>query len=77
LEPFLKGDWTDKPSKDKAEAAHIILKRVDDDEIGKGQFAQVLADKIASSKVVIDVPEYIAEAIHWACSTLPLVANDD
>jgi predicted ATP-dependent endonuclease of OLD family len=77
LKPFLKGDWTDKPSKEKANAAHIILKRVDDDEIGKGQFAQVLADKLACSEVVIDVPEYIAKAIHWACSTLPKVVSDD
>ncbi|KGJ95872.1 ATP-dependent nuclease [Colwellia psychrerythraea] len=74
LKPLIKGDWTCKSPKEKSEAAHLILKRVDDDEIGKGQFAQVLADKIACSKVIIDVPEYIAEAIHWACST---VANDD
>jgi putative ATP-dependent endonuclease of OLD family len=77
LEPLLKGDWTKKLSQEKADAAYIILKRVDDDTVGKGLFAQVLADKIASSKVSIEVPEYISKAIHWACSTQALGVNND
>jgi len=77
LTPLLDGDWTKKDSHEKAEAAYIILNRIDDDTVGKGQFSQVLADQIANSKVIIDVPEYIAKAIHWACSTQPLVVNND
>ena len=77
LKPLLNGDWSKKTLEDKADAAYLILKRVDDDTVGKGQFAQVLADKLARSKVTLDVPEYIAKAIHWASSTQPLVLNDD
>lgn len=77
LEPLLEGDWTEKLPQEKANAAYIILKRVDDDTVGKGQFAQVLADQISSSKVIMDVPEYIVKAIHWACSTQSLEVNND
>jgi hypothetical protein len=44
------------------------LKRVDDDNIGKGYFAQVLADKISFREVELKVPQYLKDAILWACS---------
>jgi predicted ATP-dependent endonuclease of OLD family len=63
-----KIDWTEKSSKDVAEAAHKILKRIDDDNIGKGMFAQVMTDKIQNEGFIFTVPEYIKNAILWASS---------
>ena len=63
-----KIDWTEKSPKEVAEAAHKILKRIDDDNIGKGMFAQVMTDKIQSEGFIFTVPEYIKNAILWASS---------
>jgi predicted ATP-dependent endonuclease of OLD family len=68
LELIANEDWTKKTSPEKANAAHVILKRIDDDKIGKGMFAQVFADKIANEGILICVPEYIKQAILWSCS---------
>jgi putative ATP-dependent endonuclease of OLD family len=62
-------DWNKKISRKKAIAAHIILKRIDDKTVGKGLFAQVLADQISKQEVTLEIPEYIEKAIHWACSS--------
>ena len=64
-----KRDWakvTDE--KCKAEAARELLTRVDDDKnIGKGIFAQALAEKLASDdKLAFAVPKYIRDAVLWA-----------
>lgn len=64
-----KIDWTEKSPVKVAEAAHKILKRIDDDNIGKGMFAQVMTDKIKNEGFIFTVPEYIKNAILWA-STL-------
>ena len=64
-----KIDWTKKSRKEVAEVAHKILKRIDDDNIGKGIFAQVMTDKIKNEGFNFIVPEYIRNAILWA-STL-------
>ncbi|WP_339718671.1 ATP-dependent nuclease [Marinomonas primoryensis] len=61
-------DWTRKEPNEVAEAAHKILKKIDDDEIGKGLFAQVLSDRIQTSGFDFIVPEYIKNAILWASS---------
>lgn len=61
-------DWTEKSPQDVAIMAHNILKRIDDDEIGKGLFAQVLAEKIQCEGRIFAVPEYIRDAILWASS---------
>ncbi|MEY0489126.1 ATP-dependent nuclease [Proteus terrae] len=63
-----KIDWTKKEIREIAEAAHKILKRIDDDNIGKGLFAQVLADKLQTDGTDFLVPEYIKKAILWASS---------
>lgn len=63
-----KQDWTKKEPHEVAEAAHKILKKIDDDNIGKGLFAQVLTDKIQSNEYDFFVPEYIEKAILWASS---------
>lgn len=52
---------------EKADFAFEILKRIDDDKIGKGYFAQILADDIAKGTFKLEVPEYIKQAILWAC----------
>lgn len=64
-----KIDWTQVPLEFKASAAFDLLQLIDDDEIGKGLFAQLLADAIADNKITLAVPQYIQDAIHWACKT--------
>ncbi|MEM5499636.1 AAA family ATPase [Paraglaciecola mesophila] len=63
-----KIDWTKKPPMEVAAAANKILKRVDDDNIGKGIFAQVMTNKIQSDDYNFAIPEYIKNAILWASS---------
>ncbi|MCL1064275.1 AAA family ATPase [Shewanella benthica] len=63
-----KVDWTQQPPEKTALAANSILKRIDDDNIGKGMFAQVITDKIENGSVVFTVPSYIKNAVLWACS---------
>lgn len=61
-------DWTSKNKREVAEIAHEILNRIDDDTIGKGMFAQVLATKLQDQKINFTVPNYIKDAILWASS---------
>ncbi|MEA5181059.1 ATP-dependent nuclease [Vibrio parahaemolyticus] len=61
-------EWTTKTSEEKSVSAHEILKRIDDDKVGKGIFAQVFTDKIEKEKLNISVPKYIEDAILWSCS---------
>lgn len=63
-----KQDWTKKQPHEVAEAAHKILKKIDNDNIGKGLFAQVLTDRIQLNGYDFSVPEYIKKAIMWASS---------
>jgi len=56
LKSLINIDWNNKSSKDKADAASTILKYIDKSEVGKGRFAQVLADKLATNIVTITVP---------------------
>lgn len=59
---------TDVDSKLKANDAHTILQRIDSNEISKGYFAQVLADRLAKNEIALEIPDYITNAILWACS---------
>lgn len=61
-------DWSVKPGPERAEAAFKILKRIDDQNIGKGIFSQVLADSIRKNGFSFAIPMYIEDAILWACS---------
>lgn len=63
-----KQNWSSKESSEVAVAAHKILKKIDDTNIGKGLFAQVLNDRIKSSGYNFSVPEYIKKAILWSSS---------
>ncbi len=46
--------------------AKYILKHIDSNDLGKGVFSQFLLEKIEAGND-INVPEYIQEAIIWAC----------
>ncbi|MES0247585.1 AAA family ATPase [Citrobacter freundii] len=61
-------DWTKKTNKEVAEAAYKILNRIDDDNIGKGMFAQVMTEKLKDPTLDFIVPAYIRDAILWATS---------
>lgn len=63
-----KVDWTKEEPRKTAEAAHKILQRIDDENIGKGMFAQVLTERIQSKNSPFAVPKYISDAILWASS---------
>lgn len=54
-----------------ADAAFELLKRIEDSKIGKGLFAQVLADKLQNSMDAFIVPQYIKKAVIWACGGNP------
>jgi predicted ATP-dependent endonuclease of OLD family len=68
LQVIIDDDYSKITSEQKANHAFEILKRVDDKNIGKGYFAQVLADKISSEEIKLQVPQYLEDAILWACS---------
>jgi len=55
---------------DKKEAASEILARIEDNNMGKGLFSQLLADHIKSETSIV-VPGYICKAIIWACGGNP------
>lgn len=59
--------WAIAQSNEKAEVAFELLELIDCADMGKGLFAQLLADELAMSKTVLTVPKYIQDAVHWAC----------
>lgn len=62
-------DWSKVADESKkAEAANAILDKI---EKRKGEFAQLLANKIAHNKLKLAVPEYIRKAVIWACKGNP------
>lgn len=64
---------------EKAEIAFKILERIEDSNIGKGLFAQALADKLKPSTkegtfkfpIEFAIPDYIKKAIVWASGGQP------
>lgn len=64
-----KVNWTAAAPRDKANAAFELLELIDSGDIGKGLFAQLLADELAAGKATLAVPQYIQDAVHWACKT--------
>lgn len=68
LNKISRFNWVAKSPRAKAWAAHEILKIIDNDNVGKGVFAQIFADKITSEGLDISIPEYIEESIFWASS---------
>ncbi|HIH36383.1 MAG TPA: AAA family ATPase [Methanocellales archaeon] len=63
-------EWNDKSQNDKKEAAFEILTLIEDNSMGKGLFSQLLADRIKSGTSIV-VPQYISQAIIWACGGNP------
>ncbi|MFB1135254.1 hypothetical protein [Escherichia coli] len=60
-------DWSKKKSSERAVIANELLQYIENNELGKGYFAQSLSDKILSNKIKFETPEYIKNAILWVC----------
>ena len=58
-----RGERYDSPSQ-LAEDAKYIYKHIEDSSVGKGIFAQVLAEQIPDDFII---PQYIINAVLWAC----------
>ncbi|HHQ6721971.1 TPA: ATP-dependent nuclease [Serratia fonticola] len=71
LEAAAELDFSEMSNFDKANYAWQLLQRIDSDEMGKGLYAQVLADVLREDLEDFVVPEYICEAIQWACNIQP------
>ena len=72
LSELSKSDWTnEKDVHRKADASLELLKAITNPQVGKGLFAQALADKLASARVDFAVPLYIQAAVAWACGGDP------
>lgn len=57
-------NWTLESEDSKSEVAYDLLCRIEDN---KGEFAQILASKLAETDQVFDVPAYIKKAVLWVC----------
>jgi len=66
LEELSKKDWSEESLENKGDAANQLLKRIEDSNMGKGYFAQLLSENIADNDA-LKTPEYIENAIIWAC----------
>lgn len=64
-------DWKTVAESEKADAAFMLLSRIEDSSnMGKGQFAQLLAEEIKQG-AELAVPKYIYNAVVWACGGEP------
>ena len=51
----------------KADAAYIVLRRIEDDCVGKGFYAQSLAARLEKDRSIpFAIPDYIAKAVLWS-----------
>lgn len=60
LESYIATDWAVAAVTEKAAAAYWLLIHID-----KGEYAQALAEKIASQPETFNCPTYIEDAIKW------------
>ena len=67
FEAMLQADFSSMSEASKAEYAFELLERIDSNSMGKGLYAQLLADKLALADVEFVVSDYIRCAILWAC----------
>ena len=66
LQALLTREWGSEPEECKAEASYRMLELITDDNVGKGAFAQALADKLEPKEACdFDIPAYIGEALRW------------
>lgn len=63
----VKDDWSKKKSYDRAIIANELLQYIENNELGKGYFAQSISEKISKKEVKFETPEYIKNAILWVC----------
>ncbi|HHW2663556.1 TPA: ATP-dependent endonuclease, partial [Pseudomonas aeruginosa] len=55
-------------NQERANYAWELLERIDSDDMGKGLYAQILADELAANRESeFLVPDYIRDAVLWAC----------
>lgn len=67
LEDYEKVDWAFEQSEDrKAKTAYYLLNHID-----KGEFSQALADCLSSNAGDLAIPQYIRQAVIWACGGRP------
>lgn len=77
LEKAAKLNFAMMENADKASYAGELLYRVECAEIGKGLYAQVLAEELALDAKGFTVPKYIQDAILWACGLYEQMADRD
>jgi len=68
FQDMLAADFVALTEAQKAEYAYELLERIDSTNMGKGLYAQLLADKLEQGDCVFAVPRYIQQAICWACA---------
>jgi putative ATP-dependent endonuclease of OLD family len=61
--------WGTQEEGEKSEAAFFLLDQIEN--IGKGEFSQVLARHLSELNKSFAVPEYIRKAVIWACGGEP------
>lgn len=60
--------FAEMENSERAAYAWELLQRIDSDDMGKGLYAQILADHLATDLVGdFLVPDYIRDAVLWAC----------
>lgn len=60
-------DWIEKSDSERADAAFELLNFVENNDMGKGLFAQLLADVLENGESSLTVPDYIIGAVKWGC----------
>jgi predicted ATP-dependent endonuclease of OLD family len=60
-------DWINASSQDKDDISTKLLKRINDPNIGKGRYAQELADYLSKEPSIFEVPDYISKSVLWVC----------
>lgn len=63
-EEYERVNWTGASEELKANAALFLLKHIEKE---KGEFSQAIASKMSSSSCILAIPEYIGNAVMWAC----------
>ncbi|ACL16128.1 ATP-dependent nuclease [Methanosphaerula palustris] len=64
---YLEVKWEDASRDTKEIVAQKLLLRIDSSKIGKGRYAQELADLLLKDCTSFEIPKYIKDAINWVC----------
>jgi predicted ATP-dependent endonuclease of OLD family len=64
---YLEVKWEDASRDTKEKVAQELLLRIDSSKIGKGRYAQELADLLLKDCTSFEIPKYIKDAINWVC----------